>query len=307
MQVRRPKRFVDGVILLDKPAGFSSNQALQRVKHLFKAAKAGHTGNLDPFATGLLPICLGEATKFSQTLLDADKEYRATIRLGVSTTTGDTEGEITSSSDTSFSSNQVMVAVHQFKGEITQIPPMHSALKFQGKALYEYARAGVEIERQLRHVTIHDIELEDYSGHMALVRVSCSKGTYIRVLAEDIGKVLGCGAHLQALRRLKTGGFLLKDAYTLEQLDSLSEHERDALLLPVDSLLQALPEIQIDAESAHFFCQGQAVWHSGVKVSGNLRVYYVENSNKKLLGLAENLEDGRITPRRLIVTTKVNS
>jgi tRNA pseudouridine55 synthase len=297
VQFKRIKRPISGVLLLDKPAGFSSNQALQRVKHLFTAAKAGHTGNLDPFATGLLPICFGEATKFSHTLLDADKIYRAVLKLGMTTSTGDIEGEATGRSEVKLSRNEVERAVGNFLGNITQIPPMHSALKHQGKPLYEYARAGVEIERKPREVTIHRIELKRLDGDEAEICVACSKGTYIRVLAEDIGKRLGCGAHLIVLERLATGGFQLQDAYTIEQLEAMTEAQRDHCLLPVDVLLQKLPAVELDEESAYFFRQGQPVWKSGVKVSDMLRVY---GPNGEFLGVAESLGDGRVAPRRVV-------
>jgi tRNA pseudouridine55 synthase len=297
VQFKRIKRPISGVLLLDKPAGFSSNQTLQRVKRLFTAAKAGHTGNLDPFATGLLPICFGEATKFSHTLLDADKSYRAVLKLGMTTTTGDTEGEITSRSEVKLSRDDVERAVGNFLGNSTQIPPMHSALKYQGKPLYEYARAGIEIERKPREVTIHSIELQRFDGDEAEICVACSKGTYIRVLAEDIGKRLGCGAHLIVLERLATGGFQLQDAYTIEELEAMTEAQRDRCLLPVDVLLQKLPTVELDEESAHSFRQGQPVWKSGVKASGMLRAYGPQD---EFLGVAENLGDGRITPRRVV-------
>lgn len=297
MQFKRIKRPISGVLLLDKPAGFSSNQALQRVKRLFTAAKAGHTGNLDPFATGLLPICFGEATKFSHTLLDADKSYRAVLKLGMTTATGDTEGEITSRTEVKLSRNEVERAVGNFLGNITQIPPMHSALKHQGKPLYEYARAGIEIERKPREVTIHSIELQRFDGDEAEICVACSKGTYIRVLAEDIGKRLGCGAHLIVLERLATGGFQLQDAYTIEQLEAMTEPRRDQCLLPIDVLLQKLLSVELDEESAHSFRQGQPVWKSSVKASGMLRVY---GPNGEFLGVAESLGDGRVAPRRVL-------
>ena len=296
MQFKRPKRQISGVLLLDKPAGFSSNQALQRVKHLFMAAKAGHTGNLDPFATGLLPICLGEATKFSHTLLDADKIYRAVLKLGVTTSTGDTEGEVTGRCPVDVGQEEVEVAVKAFAGPIVQTPPMHSALKHQGRPLYEYARAGIEIERKPREVSVHEISLKDLRGDEAEIYVSCSKGTYIRVLAEDIGRKLGCGAHLRVLQRLETGGFQLRDACTLETLESMSATGRDQCLLPVDALLQHLPSVELDAGSVYYFRQGQAVWWSGLQ-SGMLRVYGPQH---QFLGVAEVAPDGTLAPRRVV-------
>ncbi|MCE9632604.1 MAG: tRNA pseudouridine(55) synthase TruB [Methylophilales bacterium] len=298
MQFKRIKRPINGVLLLDKPVGYSSNQALQVVKRLFTAAKAGHTGNLDPFATGLLPICLGEATKFSHQLLDADKSYIATLQLGVTTTTGDTEGDVTSRSSINVLRADFERVMHSFLGDIQQTPPMHSALKHQGKPLYEYARAGVEIERKSRPVTIHNIALQTFNGDQAEIIVTCSKGTYIRVLAEDIGKELGCGAHLIALRRTTTGGFMLKDALTLEALENQSATQRDAHLLPVDALVSELPEIELDADSTHYFRQGQAVWKTGMSKLGMTRVYAPEHI---FLGLGENMGDGQINPRRLLV------
>lgn len=298
MQYKRPKRPISGVLLLDKPAGFSSNQVLQRVKHLFMAAKAGHTGNLDPFATGLLPICLGEATKFSHTLLDADKVYRAVLKLGVTTNTGDTEGKITNHHPVHVSREEMEAAVRGFLGSNMQTPPMHSALKHQGKPLYQYARSGIEIERKPRAVCIHEISLEKFVGDEAEIRVSCSKGTYIRVLAEDIGKNLGCGAHLILLQRLETGGFKFSDTKTLECLEGMTEAERDLCLLPVDALLQDLPSIELDADSAHYFRHGQPIWKSGVPDGGQLRVY---GPHKVFLGVAENMRDGTIAPRRVMV------
>ncbi len=299
MQFKRIKRPVSGVLLLDKPAGYSSNQALQCAKRLFQAAKAGHTGNLDPFATGLLPLCFGEATKFSQTLLDADKIYRATLKLGATTSTGDTEGEITSTSPVKTSQPEIERVLQAFTGEIAQTPPMHSALKHQGKPLYEYARAGVEIERKSRNVHIYALQLDRFEGDQLVITVSCSKGTYIRVLAEDIGRTLGCGAHLTGLCRLATGGFLLEQAVTLEKLEAFNEMERDQLLLPVDALLKDLPQVELDADSAHYFQQGQPIWKSGSPhTTGLLRVY---QGGGRFLGLGE-MQDGRIAPKRLLVT-----
>jgi len=298
MQFKRIKREINGVLLLDKPPAYSSNQALQIAKRLYSAAKAGHTGNLDPFATGLLPLCLGEATKFSQTLLDADKEYSATLKLGATSSTGDTEGDISAQQPVQVSPSQVEHVLQRFIGEIQQIPPMHSALKYQGKALYEYARAGVEIERKPRPVTIKRLTLDRLQGDEMQITVTCSKGTYIRVLAEDIGKALGCGAYLTALRRLVTGGFELAQAVTLEQLEHLSQEQRDALLLPADVLLSALPMVTLDEESAHFFCQGQSVWKSGMSSLGMHRVYA---ASQKFLGVGDNMGDGQIFPKRIVV------
>lgn len=296
MQFKRVKRAIDGVLLLDKPLGFSSNQALQQVKHLFQAAKAGHTGSLDPLATGLLPICLGEATKFSHFLLDADKSYRAQIRLGVSTVTGDAEGEVLARAEVNVSQTALAAALTQLTGTIQQIPPMYSALKHQGKALYEYARAGESIERKARTVEIHEICLNQFDQDQLDITVTCSKGTYIRTLAEDIGRILGCGAHLAGLRRLSTGHLGLGDACTLEQLEALSIEAREERLLPADIIIKDLPAVNLDADSTHYLMQGQAVWKSGINLPGQLRLY----ADNVFLGVGEQKPDGKIAPRRLI-------
>ena len=297
MQFKRIKRNISGVLLLDKPLGFSSNQALQKVKWLYQAAKAGHTGTLDPLATGLLPICLGEATKFAQYVTDADKTYFATIQLGATTTTGDAEGEVLTTAPVKVSQNQFQAASQQFIGEISQIPPMYSALKHEGKALYEYAREGVDIARQPRLIRIQNIVVDKFEVDVAQITVTCSKGTYIRTLAEDIGAKLGCGAHLIGLRRTETAGYLLPQAVTIEQLESLDIEARDALLLPVDSAIDSLPKIILNADAAYFLMQGQPVWQAGKIPYGELRVY---DENQQFLGLGFLQEDGKIAPKRLI-------
>ncbi|MCW7540947.1 tRNA pseudouridine(55) synthase TruB [Aquabacterium sp. A7-Y] len=251
-----PRRAVHGVLLLDKPLGLSSNDALQKVKRLLRAEKAGHTGTLDPLATGLLPLCFGAATKFSQVSLEADKTYRATVRLGVRTSTGDAEGEVLQERPVAVTPQQLLQACMQFMGPIQQVPPMHSALKRDGKALYEYARAGIEVEREPRTVTIFSIEVLSWQGASIEIEVRCSKGTYIRTLAEDIGEALGCGAHLTALRRTGSGPVGLGDAYTLAQLEAMSEAERDACLQPVDALLADWPVLRLEAEDAGRFLSG---------------------------------------------------
>jgi tRNA pseudouridine55 synthase len=299
VQFKRIKRPVDGVLLLDKPAGISSNQALQKAKHLFMAAKAGHTGSLDPFATGLLPLCFGEATKFSHYLLDADKTYIATLQLGATSTTGDTEGEILPGAQINVTLDQIETVLQRFLGQISQVPPMYSALKHQGKALYEYARAGVEIERPARQVTIHHLQVTQFEASGFTLKVSCSKGTYIRTLAEDIGHALGCGAYLTQLRRTHAGAFDLTSAVTLEQLESLSLEQRDALLLGADVLIGDLPEAELDTDSAFYLCRGQSVWLPGQRALGDIRLY---GSGRRFLGLGEVMPDGKITPRRLLQT-----
>ena len=297
MQFKRVKKNVNGVLLLDKPLGFSSNQALQKVKWLYSAAKAGHTGTLDPLATGLLPICLGEATKFAQYVTDADKTYFATIKLGATTTTGDAEGEVLTTAPVKVTFAQFQTVCQQFIGEISQVPPMYSALKHEGKALYEYARAGVDIERKARLITIKNIEVNALEGDIAQITVTCSKGTYIRTLAEDIGTMLGCGAHLIGLRRTETAGYLLSQAVTIEQLEAMLIEAREDLLLPVDSAIENLPKVILNSDAAYYLMQGQAVWQAGKLPNGDLRLYDEQN---KFLGLGCLQDDGKIAPKRLI-------
>ncbi len=286
------------MLLLDKPIGYSSNQALQKIKLLYQAAKAGHTGTLDPLATGLLPLCFGEATKFAHFLTDADKVYIATLKFGITTNTGDAEGEVLSVKDVNFSKMQLEQVCNQFVGVISQIPPMYSALKHEGKAMYEYARAGVEIERAARTITIHNIEINAFDQDVATITVKCSKGTYIRTLAEDIGAQLGCGAHLIGLRRTATANYQISQAITLEQFEVMSPAQRALLLLPADSAVQHLPAITLDADSTFYLQQGQAIWQSGSVPQGLIRLY---NEQHEFLGLGELQSDGKIAPKRLIV------
>ncbi len=255
-RARIPRRAVHGVLLLDKPLGLSSNDALQKAKRLFRAEKAGHTGTLDPLASGLLPLCFGAATKFSQVSLDADKRYVATLQLGETRVGGDMEGEVIERRPVSVTSAELRAACDRFTGAIEQVPPMHSALKHEGKALYEYARAGVEIEREPRRVTIHAIDIVQGENDRWTLDVRCSKGTYIRTLAEDIGRALGCGAHLAALRRTGSGTLTLDQAVTLEALEAMSEAERDAQLLDADALIADCPAVRLDAENAARFLSG---------------------------------------------------
>ena len=298
MQYKRPKKNISGVLLLDKPLGFSSNQALQKIKWLLQAAKAGHTGTLDPLATGLLPFCFGEATKFAHYLTDADKTYVATIKLGVTTTTGDAEGEVLSTQPVHVDQVNFEQACQQFVGEISQTPPMYSALKHDGKALYEYARAGIEIERKARNVTVYSITQNSFEHDVACITVTCSKGTYIRTLAEDIGRVLDCGAHLIGLRRTATANYQIANAITLEQFEEMTAEQRESALLPVDSAVEFLPAVTLDADSTYYLQQGQSVWRSGQIPHGLLRLY---SEQQDFLGLGELASDGKIAPKRLIV------
>ena len=259
MTTTRPRierRPVHGVLLLDKPLGLTSNGAVQRLKRLYRAEKAGHTGTLDPLATGLLPICFGAATKFSQVSLDADKRYRATLRLGITTTTGDAEGTVRERQAVDVDRARVAAACARFVGRIEQCPPMHSALKHEGRPLYSYARAGVEIERASRPVTIHAIDVTDGQGDCWTLDVRCSKGTYIRTLAEDIGAALGCGAHLQALHRTASGPLRVENARSIDALEALAEAARDALLLEPDALLVEWPMVRLESAEAGRFLSG---------------------------------------------------
>jgi len=269
----RSKRPLDGVLLFDKPLELSSNSALQKVRRLFQAEKAGHTGTLDPLASGLLPVCFGEATKFSAGLLDADKTYRATLKLGQTTTTGDAEGEITSRRPVEISRTQVEAALSHFLGESDQLPPMYSALKFQGKPLYEYIRNGETIDRKTRRITLHELKLEHFSGDELIFSVRCSKGTYVRTLAEDIGEHLGCGAHLTGLRRTAIAGFSLAQAHRLDELEQLSPAARDACLLPVDTLLPDYPIVDLTPEQVRLIGQGRALAVDCPLADGRVRLY----------------------------------
>lgn len=279
MQPRSRWKAINGVLLLDKSIGLSSNDALQRARRLFQAARAGHTGTLDPLASGLLPVCFGEATRFAGLMLDADKEYVAQVRLGVRTTTGDAEGEVLETREVAIDEAALRRAVDAHTGDIEQIPPMHSALKHAGKPLYEYARAGETIERAVRRVRIHEIELLDIGLPSFSMRVLCSKGTYIRTLAEDVGAMLGCGAHLTALRRTRTGPLRLDRAVTLEQIAALDEDARASLLNPADILLQDMPLCRIADAHAQRLINGQSVPLSAVDTDialqeeGVLRAY----------------------------------
>jgi len=297
---RVARRPVHGVLLLDKPLGWSSNQALQKAKWLLSAEKAGHTGTLDPLATGVLPLCFGAATKFSQMQLDADKVYQAVLSLGVKTTTADAEGEILQTRPVAVSPQLISEVLARFTGPIEQIPPMHSALKKDGKALYEYARAGIEVERAVRHVTIHAITLlADDSAAEApslTLEVACSKGTYIRTLAEDIGEALGCGAHLSALRRVQTGDFKIGACVQLEALEGMDMAQRLAFLQSVDSLLPGHAPITLDADNAARFLSGlrrRGSWDDAPQVA----VY--GDKPRALLGTG-HVKAGELIPTRLL-------
>lgn len=295
MQVKKTWKRVDGVLLLDKPIGLTSNDALQKARRLFSAAKGGHTGTLDPLATGLLPLCFGEATKFSADLLDADKTYEAVLKLGVTTDSGDAEGKVVASAAVDVTENDIFRVLPMFTGDLQQIPPMHSALKRDGRPLYELARQGIEVEREARAVTIHRLECLAFAGDSLSLRVACSKGTYIRVLAADIGRELGCGAHLTALRRTVVGDLDLANAVTLAELEALDEVGRLAHLQPVDALVHTLPIVTVEGEAESRFRHGNPV-DLPAGLSGKIRVY----AGDQLIGVGEPGSDGRLWPKRLV-------
>jgi len=307
MARRKRGRPVNGILLLDKPLGVSSNHALQRAKRLFDAAKAGHTGSLDPLASGVLPLCFGEATKFSQYLLDADKAYASTFVLGVATETGDVEGAVIETRDAShLSESDVEQALEHFRGEIDQVPSMYSAIKHQGQPLYKLARKGLEVERKSRRVVIKRLDLLAFrpgSKPEVDVDIECTKGTYVRSLAEDLGAALGCGGHVSALRRTQAGPFGIERCVTIASLEALQEKgdlaALDALLLPSDEAIKTMPLVELTESAGFYLRQGQPVLVSNAPRSGMVRVALEDG---EFLGVGEILEDGRIAPRRLIVT-----
>jgi len=304
---RRRGRPVDGILVLDKPRGVSSNKALQRAKELYFAAKAGHTGSLDPLATGVLPLCFGEATKFSQFLLNADKAYESTVVFGTSTATGDAEGEVLAEVDASdLSAADVERALRDFRGEIEQVPSMYSAIKKDGQPLYKLARQGREVEREARTVVVRRLELRDFrpGAHpQADIYLECTKGTYVRTIAEDLGNALGCGAHITALRRTRAGPFSLGDCISLATLEALKNGdqlaEMDALLRPADAALGAMPLVRLTESGGFYMRQGQPVQVPNAPCNGMVRVAL---ESGEFLGVGEILDDGRVAPRRLIVT-----
>ncbi|HGJ5883828.1 tRNA pseudouridine(55) synthase TruB [Arsenophonus sp.] len=307
---RRRGREVHGVLLLDKPAELSSNDALQKVRRLFNAKKAGHTGALDPLATGMLPICLGEATKFSQFLLDSDKRYRVIARLGQRTDTSDAHGQIICQRPIEITQLQLDKALDKFRGNLLQIPSMYSAFKYQGKPLYEYARQGITIEREGRPITVYDLQFERWQENELELTIHCSKGTYIRTIIDDLGELLGCGAHVIYLRRLQVASYPSERMVTIEQLYTLKqqvelgttslEAQLDPLLLPMDTAVNHFPEINISSIVASYFKQGQAVVASHRLSEGN-KVRVTEGDMHKFIGIAEIDEQNRIAPRRLVV------
>lgn len=298
--MKRKGRVVDGVLLLDKPYAMTSNAALQTARRLLNAQKAGHTGTLDPLASGLLALTFGEATKFSADLLHADKTYIAGIKLGQKTTTGDLEGDFLQTRPVRVNRADIEKTLNAFRGDILQVPPMFSALKRDGKTLYDLAREGVSIEREARSVRIEKLEILEFADELLTVEVTCSKGTYIRVLAEDIGEALGCGAHLASLRRTKVGALSLEDAVTLQALETMSVDERLATLKPLDALMQTLPVVHLSENDRVRFCHGQRL-ALGLPSCPRVRVY---GPDEQMVGTARVNERGVLEPERLIANKK---
>ncbi|WMT15276.1 tRNA pseudouridine(55) synthase TruB [Serratia fonticola] len=306
---RRRGRDIHGVLLLDKPQGLSSNDALQKVKRIYNANRTGHTGALDPLATGMLPICLGEATKFSQYLLDSDKRYRVIARLGQRTDTSDADGQIVQERPVNFTQAQLDTALDTFRGNIQQVPSMYSALKYQGKKLYEYARQGIEVPREARSITVYELQFIRWEGDELELEIHCSKGTYIRTITDDLGELLGCGAHVIYLRRLQVAKYPIARMVTLEQLNALVEQAQeqsiapsellDPLLMPMDSPAEDFPEVNLLPAVAGYVKQGQPVQAAGAPASGLVRI--TEGEERKFIGIGEIADDGRVAPRRLVV------
>ncbi|NVJ57047.1 MAG: tRNA pseudouridine(55) synthase TruB [Vibrionaceae bacterium] len=309
MARRRKGRPIDGVILLDKPTGISSNDALQKVKRIYFAEKAGHTGALDPLATGMLPICLGEATKFSQFLLDSDKRYRVIAKLGERTNTSDSDGEVVETRPVDVDLTKLEACIDKFRGESDQIPSMFSALKYQGKPLYEYARQGIEVPRESRKITVYEIVLHRFEGDEVEMEVHCSKGTYIRTIVDDLGEMLGCGAHVTMLRRTAVAKYPYEKMVTLEQLNELLEQAHreekaprellDPLLMPMDTAVEDLPEVNLIPDLANMVQHGQLVQVFGAPTEGPVRLTMGEE--KLFIGVGEMNDDGKIAPKRLVV------
>ncbi|MBC8476203.1 MAG: tRNA pseudouridine(55) synthase TruB [Gammaproteobacteria bacterium] len=307
-RVKRRGRPVNGILLLDKPQGITSNGALQQVKRLYGAEKAGHTGSLDPIATGVLPICFGEATKFSRYLLEADKRYLATLQLGASTTTGDSEGEITWTRPVARRTREdVEFVLSKYIGEIEQIPSMFSAIKQNGQPLYKLARQGIEVERKARKIRIASLQLMEFDENVLVLDIDCSKGTYVRTLAQDIGEDLGCGAHVAALRRLRAGPFEIDDSLTMSEVTCFKEQAQavmDQALLSVSAAVSDWPRSVLSELTASYLMQGQPVQVPNSPVSGWVSLFSEVEDDSNFIGVGEILDDGRIAPRRLVATQK---
>ncbi|GHG00930.1 tRNA pseudouridine(55) synthase TruB [Thalassotalea marina] len=314
MAKRRKGRPVNGIVLLDKPYDISSNNALQKVKRIYFAQKAGHTGALDPLATGMLPVCLGEATKFSQFLLDTDKTYQVTAKLGVRTTTSDLDGEVVSTKPVDVSEAALIAALDTFRGKTQQIPSMYSALKYQGQPLYKYAREGIEVPRESREIEVFQLDLLRFEGDEVDLELHVSKGTYIRTIIDDLGEFLGCGAHVAALRRVAVGSYPREKMVTLEQLEHLLEQARgneqspsellDPLLLPMNTAVVDLPKVSVDPMSASFLRNGNPVQASSCPVEGNVQVYIEHEDEQEFIGVGVIDDNGLVAPKRITVISE---
>ena len=309
MAKRRKGRAINGIVLLDKPIEISSNQALQQVKRIYFAQKAGHTGALDPLATGMLPICLGEGTKFSQFLLDTDKTYQVTAKLGVRTTTSDADGDIVSEKTVDVSQQQLEQALDSFRGQSKQIPSMYSALKYQGQPLYKYAREGIEVPREARDINVFSLTLLRFEHDEVDLELHVSKGTYIRTIVDDLGELLGCGAHVSMLRRVSVGSYPRDKMVTIEQLEALLNKAKeeqvvpstylDELLLPMETALDGLPKVSVDEMSVQYLRHGNPVQASDAPVEGMVQVY-VDDTNE-FIGVGQINDDGMVAPKRIVV------
>lgn len=304
---RRRGRDINGVLLLDKPQGLSSNEALQKVKRLYNANRAGHTGALDPLASGMLPICLGEATKFSQFLLNSDKRYQVIAKLGQRTDTSDADGQIVQQRPVSFTQAQLDVALDKFRGDLQQLPSMYSALKYQGNKLYEYARKGIKVPRESRSITVYQLQIVRCEGDELELKIHCSKGTYIRTIIDDLGEVLGCGAHVIYLRRLQVATYPIERMVTLEKLNAVLAQAQtivldelfDPLLMPMDSPVENYPEVNLLPVVADYLKKGQLVQVACAPASSIVRI--TEGKKRKFIGVGTITDDGRVAPRRLVV------
>jgi len=318
MAKRRKGRAINGVLLLDKPYEMSSNHALQAVKRLYFAQKAGHTGALDPLATGMLPICLGEGTKFSQFLLDTDKTYQVTAKLGIRTTTSDADGEIVTEKLVNISNEQLNNALNNFRGTTKQVPSMYSALKYQGKPLYKYAREGIEVPRESRDITVYQLDLLRFENDEVDLNIHVSKGTYIRTIVDDLGELLGCGAHVAHLRRSAVGNYPTDKMVTLEYVNTLLEQAKeqdispsellDPLLLPMNTAVDGMPSVFVDDMSANFLRHGNPVQAANSPLEGVVQVYIGESEddeNKEFIGVGHIDEDGLVAPKRIVVLPEV--
>lgn len=311
MAKRRKGRPVNGIVLLDKPYDISSNQALQKVKHIYFAQKAGHTGALDPLATGMLPVCLGEATKFSQFLLDTDKTYKVTAKLGIRTTTSDIDGEVVSEKPVNVTEQQLLDALEHFRGKSQQVPSMYSALKYQGQPLYKYAREGVEVPRESREIEVFSLDVLRFEGDEVDIELRVSKGTYIRTIVDDLGEMLGCGAHVSALHRTAVGSYPADKMVTLETLNALLDKAKengekpaerlDPLLLPMNTAVEGLPKVSVDAMSASYLRNGNPVQASNAPVEGFVQVYIEDHEVNEFIGVGVIDDNGLVAPKRITV------